>query len=172
MKIKNLFILPLLAGLMLVGCKNNKSEVKPSESEVVEPSEPSEPSESSEPEEPAISYTAAEAIDAVASIMTEAFGQTVTAKHNTNGDYIVLNFGEAEADTIKGYCSYFIPEGFELVSDWAEDAFEDGTPVEYTDYLCGETVLEFLVYEVSGYEGDEAGYNGLYLQINAFLVAE
>lgn len=43
MKIKNLFILPLLAGLMLVGCKNNKSEVKPSEPEIVEPDTPSEP---------------------------------------------------------------------------------------------------------------------------------
>lgn len=41
MKIKNLFILPLLAGLMLVGCKNK--EVKPSEPEIVDPSEPSEP---------------------------------------------------------------------------------------------------------------------------------
>ena len=161
---KKLFML-LAAAFMLAGCQQKLSEAPASEPATVEPSESSEPTSS----ELVVSYTAAEAIDAVASIMTEIFGQTVTAKHDTNGDYIVLNFGEAEADTIKGYCSHFIPEGFELFSDWTESSFQDGTPVEYTDYLCGETALEFLVYEVSGYEGDEAGYNGLYLQIEAFV---
>jgi len=128
-------------------------------------------SSSTSSEEQVISYTAAEAIDAVAGIMTEAFGQTVTAKHNANGDYIVLNFGATEASTIKGYCSYFIPEGFELVVDWAEDSFDDGTPVEYTIYVCGDIALQYAVYAVSGYEGEEADYNGLYLQIDAYSIA-
>ena len=185
-KLKLLLASLLCSTLMLTGCNKaagSESQSVNSEPEIVNPSEPSEPnepseseivdpSEPSEPSEPTVTYTAAEAIDAVAGIMTEAFNQTVAANHDDNGDYIVLNFGDAKADTIKEYCSNFIPEGFELAVDWSEDSFEDGTPVEYTSYVCGDIALQYAVYTVSGHEGDEAGYNGLYLQIDAYLFAE
>ena len=111
---------------------------------------------------------APEAIDEVATLMTAVFGQTVNAYHNANGDYIVLNMGDMEAATLEYYCDLlFVPDLFEAVADWAADSFSDGTPVDFIDYVCGNIVLEYLVYEVSGYEGDEADYNGTYLQIQA-----
>jgi len=112
---------------------------------------------------------AADAIDAVADLMTDVFGQEISANHNDNGDYIVLNMGDMDAATLEYYCDLlFIPDGFEAAEDWAADSFSDGTPVDYIDYVCGNVALEYLVYEVSGYEGDQAGYNGTYLQIQAF----
>jgi len=111
---------------------------------------------------------APEAIDEVAALMTTVFEQTVNAYHNANGDYIVLNMGDIDTETLEMYCDYlFIPDYFEALADWAADSFSDGTPVDFIDYACGNIVLEYLVYEVSGYEGDEAGYNGTYLQIQA-----
>jgi hypothetical protein len=111
---------------------------------------------------------APEAIDEVAALMTTVFEQTVNAYHNANGDYIVLNMGDMDTATLEYYCDLlFVPELFEAEADWAADSFSDGTPVDFIDYKCGNIVLEYLVYEVSGYEGDEAGYNGTYLQIQA-----
>lgn len=140
----------------------------PAESSSQEP-----PVESSSSSEPEIIYTAAEAIDAVASLMSTAFGETVSANHTDEGEYIVLNLGNTAHDTIKAYSEYyFVPEGFEMIADWAEDSFGDGTPVEYADFICGDTGLEYLVYDVSGYEGDLEGYNGTYLQVQAFDLSE
>ena len=114
-------------------------------------------------------YTAASAIDAVADLLTEMLSSPVTASHNANGDYIVLNFGSSiDAATMKLYSDYFfVPEGFEKQGDWVTDAFSDGTPVDYVDYICGAVALEYLVYEV-----DDAQYGGLYYQVQAFTLLD
>jgi len=140
-----------------------------SESHSEEPA-PSSASESSSEEPVEITYTAAEAVDAVAEIISGIFGADVSAAHDDDGDYLVLNFGSAPADTIKAYCDYFIPEGFEPIGDWESDQFGDGTPVDYLDCVCGDVGLEFLVYEID----DEAmpGYGGTYLQVVAFDLSE
>ena len=52
MKLKNLFVLPMIAGLMLIGGCKNTAPVEP-ETPIVEPDEPSEPEEPEEPEVPA-----------------------------------------------------------------------------------------------------------------------
>ena len=115
------------------------------------------------------SYTAASAIDAVADLLSEMLGSSISAYHNDNGDYIVLNFGTSiDAETMKLYSDYFfVPEGFEKQGDWTTDAFSDGTPVDYVDYVCGAVALEYLVYEV-----DDAQYGGLYYQVEAFTLLD
>ena len=114
-----------------------------------------------------VSYTVASAIDAVADLMTATFGETVTANHDTDGDYIVLNFGDSVTlATLKTYCdSYFIPEGFAADGAWTSAQFSDGTPVDYRDYVWSSIVLEYCVFEVTGESVEE--YNGNYLQISS-----
>ena len=115
------------------------------------------------------SYTAASAIDAVADLLSEMLESGISAYHNDNGDYIVLNFGTSiDAETMKLYSDhFFVPEGFEKQGDWTTDAFSDGTPVDYVDYVCGAVALEYLVYEV-----DDAQYGGLYYQVEAFTLPD
>lgn len=137
----------------------------PAESSSQEP-----PVESSSSEEEVISYTPAEAIDAVAGIISNLFQAQVAGNHDDDGDYLVLNFGEADPAQIKGYCGYFVPEGFEAaMEDWESDAFEDGTAVDYIDFICGNVVLEFMVFQIVNEENPD--YSGTYLQIVAFDVS-
>ena len=114
-----------------------------------------------------VSYTVASAIDAVADLMAATFGETVTANHDTDGDYIVLNFGDSiTLATLKTYCdSYFIPEGFAADGAWTSAQFSDGTPVDYRDYVWSSIVLEYCVFEVTGESVED--YNGNYLQISS-----
>ena len=97
-------------------------------------------------------YTAETAIDAVAELMTEYYQSTVTAKHDSDGDWIGLNFGtSATTDELKEDTENFIPTGFTTTAtSWTSTQFSDGTPVEYIDYSCGDVDLRFCVYEDEG----------------------
>ena len=116
-----------------------------------------------------VSYTAASAIDAVAELLTAALGQTCTAYHDTDGDYWIGNFGDSTSwDDLKNLCeSYLIPTGFSPeTTSWGSDTFQDGTPVDYKDYVWNNSIyLEYCVYTVSGQS--QTDYNGNYLQIDA-----
>ena len=117
-------------------------------------------------EDTPIEYTAASAIDAVADLLNEMLSSPISAKHTDDGDYIALNFGSGlTATQLKSYSdTFFVPEGFTTTMEaWGTDSFNDGTPVEYIDYVCGNVTLEYLIYSVE--EPEE--YAGLYYQVVA-----
>ena len=116
-----------------------------------------------------VSYTAASAINAVCELLSTQLGQTVTATHDSDGDYWVGNFGDSTTwDQLKSICeTYLIPTGFSPeTTSWGSDTFQDGTPVDYKDYVWNNSIyLEYCVYTVSGQS--QTDYNGNYLQIDA-----
>ena len=58
--------------------------------------------------------------------------------------------GSVFYNAMKGYvASLFVPAGFELVVDWTEGEFDDGTAFEACAYINGSTVLEFYVYSLT-----------------------
>ena len=85
----------------------------------------------------------------------------------TGGMYLAAN---VSLEQLKGIVPQIIPEGFELVSDWAESQFTDGTPFEGCAYLCGETVLEFAVY-ADVYQDGEDSLDVSVLQVASYSIA-
>ncbi len=130
--------------------------------------------EEEEEEEKGPTYTLASAIDAVGELLNETFQDDFSENithDETEGDYIVVNFGDSgTSDQLEEISdTYLVPEGFKAeMEEWGDDTFSDGTPVRFIDYVCGDVVLEYCVYTVSGYEGDQAGYNGLYYQVASY----
>ena len=115
-----------------------------------------------------VSYTAASAINAVCELLSTQLGQTVTATHDSDGDWWAGNFGDSTSwDDLKGLAEVVVPTGFVADGTWASDTFQDGTPVDFLDYYWNnEIYIEYCVYTVS--EGGD--YDGNYLQIDAGTV--
>ena len=93
-----------------------------------------------------LTYTAASAIDAVAAKITSKYSQTISATHNSYGDYIMLNFGTNTVDNAKlVVTSAFIPTGFTVVGDGTWSTDENGT--QTIEYTFGNVTLSFSVYQ-------------------------
>ena len=73
-----------------------------------------------------------------------------TAEEIEDGVFYYGVLTDIAVDAMKGYvASLFVPAGFELVVDWTEGEFDDGTAFEACAYINGSTVLEFYVYSLT-----------------------
>lgn len=159
MKIKNLFILPLLAGLMLVGCKNNKSEVKPSEPEVIEPSEPE-----------VVTKTVEEVVADINGIFNPLVGSDILSWYDAYNCYIGgLNLGAAEHATDDQHAAE-LQEATEFVVSYLPEYLTvtaAGYEEEQDDYYIGLSVDEIGI-DTFGYIKD----SNIIVQIQVALIAE
>ena len=91
-----------------------------------------------------ITWTPEEAVSHVASYFNGTVTEIDDGLFYTGGMFYASSYS---VEDMKYYTeNLFVPAGFELVVDWTADEFEDGTACEYCIYLCGDTVLEFVVY--------------------------
>lgn len=161
MKKLKLFLLVTAMLLTVTSCGNDK----PTSSKISQLSTSTTDTTQTTSTEPTDSFdnTTAASIDMVATKISEALEEEIKATHNTNGDFIVLNFGtNMSLDTLKTYSdTYFIPDKFEAqTTTWNTDAFEDGTACEYKDYIREDILLEYIVYYYENY--------GNIIQVEAF----
>ena len=113
-------------------------------------------------EAPAPKYTVASAVDSVAVLISDMVGQEITANHDEYGDYIFLYFADSvDTDTLKAITTYyFIPEDFTTDMEWTSDFFDDGTPVDYIDYVYDSKVgLEYCVFDDEGVYFQVVGFD-------------
>ncbi len=160
MKLRNLFVFPILASLMLIGgCKKTAP---------VEPVDPT-PVEPSEPEEPVVAKTVEEVAADFGASISAAVGATVTLADKGTYFGVTLNFSEdgvdysntqAEESVLAPVASTLVnlaPEYLTVVGakyfTAEEDFWEDGSgdTAYYAALSVDEVGVDIISYCYSGY---------------------